>query len=296
MPEQNAQSVGLAGQWVVIKYGGAAMSGEYTDAMFAADLIALADAGAHPVVVHGGGAEMTRVAATMGIEAEFVAGQRRTDARMLEVVMMVLAGSINKGLVATIGSVGGSAVGLCGADNRLLAARRLRSGAGDLGFVGEVTKVNTSLLGLLREGGMIPVIAPVGIGDGGELYNINADLAAGAVAGALGASMLIYMSNIPGVKVGGEVTPRLTRGEATKLIADGEISGGMIPKVSSAFAALDAGAAMVRIIDGRAPGPLRDLLAGAGCGTAIVRDCAGPGSVDVDRTTATIPSLEGVTT
>ena len=143
---------------------------------------------------------------------------------------------------------------------------------------------------------MIPVIAPVGIGDDGQLYNINADLAAGAVAGALGASMFIYMSNIPGVKVDGEVVPELTRRQAEELIASGEIHGGMIPKVTSAFAALDAGAAMVRIIDGRVPGLLRGLLAGTGCGTAIVRDGAGRGSVDVDRSTATISSLEGATT
>lgn len=281
-------------RWAVIKYGGAAMEGNYSEEMFAEELLALAEGGITPVVVHGGGAEMTRMAAAMGIEAEFVAGQRRTDARMLEVVVMVLAGSINKNLVRAIQSAGGNAVGLCGVDNALLVARKLGGDAGDLGFVGEVTAVNTRFLSLLCDGGMIPVIAPVGLGDGGELYNINADLAAAAVAGALGAEMLVYMSNIPGVEVDGAVVPTLSRAEAEGLIERGTIRGGMIPKVTSAFEALEAGAASVRIIDGRTPGALRGLLAGDGVGTAIVRGGSSD-TMDIQRQ-ATISSLEGVLT
>ncbi|MDB5035870.1 MAG: acetylglutamate kinase [Chlorobi bacterium] len=259
-----------AGSTVVIKYGGAAMSGEAAESGFARDVVALRNAGVNVVVVHGGGEETTRMAARLGVEVEFVQGHRRTDETMIEIVTMVLGGRVNKNITRLINLAGAAAIGLCGVDHELIRARKLDHEAGDLGLVGEVESVNVEFIRLLLGSGIIPVIAPLGLGKDGEVYNINADPAAAAIAAALNADALIYMSNIAGIDVGGIVAGVLTTEEGEELIACGTISGGMIPKVRSAFAALKAGVRSVRIIDGRVPHILPELLSGRGTGTAIV--------------------------
>ncbi len=254
---------------VVIKYGGAALAASAPDSCFAEDLMSLRRAGTHVVVVHGGGHEVTALAARLEVEAEFVKGQRRTDSQMMDAVTMALAGTVNTQLVRSINASGGRAVGLSGVDGDLLVARRLTEP--DLGLVGRVEQVNVQLLDLLLRGGYTPVIATLGSGAEGAVYNINADLAAGAVAAALGADLLVYMSDVEGVRNGGEIIPLMTAEEARELIACGVIHGGMIPKVESALEAVDGGVASVRIIDGRRPGALRQLLDGEAVGTAIIR-------------------------
>jgi acetylglutamate kinase len=256
----------LQGRTLVVKYGGAAM-GEELEERVAADVAWLFMAGVRLTVVHGGGAEVTALASRLGIEAEFVGGHRRTSEEMLDVAMMALGGKVNKGLVRRINLAGGEAVGICGVDSNLLVARKL-SGEIDLGYVGEVAAVNAALLDLLMKNDMIPVIAPIGIGTDGTIYNINADLAAGAVASALGADTLIYMSNIEGIEADGSLLAHITREEAHGLIERGAITGGMIPKITSALAALDTGVRSVRIVDGRNPGALMRAVMGEG-GTGV---------------------------
>jgi acetylglutamate kinase len=256
----------LRGRTVVVKYGGAAMGGDDAERLFARDAARLARAGVRLVVVHGGGNEVTALASKLGIEAEFVGGHRRTSSEMLDVVTMMLAGKVNKNLVRLINVAGGEAVGICGVDSNLLVARRM-AGA-DLGHVGEVAMVNKGLLDLLLANGMTPVVAPVAIGEDGELYNINADLAAGGVAAALGADSLIYMSNIAGIEANGSVIAEMSSAEANELIASGVINGGMIPKITSALDAINAGVGSVRIVDGRLPHALMTAIVGDG-GTKV---------------------------
>lgn len=256
---------------ITLKYGGAAMSEEYSEGMFAADIATLHNAGIHPVIVHGGGSCVTDIATRLGIATTFVNGHRVTDEPMMEAVVMGLAGKVNKNIVRSMRVHGVDAIGLCGVDGGLLQADRL-SADDDLGMVGEVKSVNVGLLQRLINAGMVPVIAPVGIGDAGLLYNINADLAASAVASALGAEELIYLSNVEGIAVDGEILTRVTECEARALIGQDIIHGGMLPKIFSAFDALAAGVKSVRIIDGRLPGILIETLTGIQHGTAIVGD------------------------
>lgn len=261
------------GKTFVIKYGGAVMTEERLKQTFAKDVTILRKIGINIIIVHGGGKEITETANSLGINTTFVDGQRYTDEKMIEVVLMVLAGQINKEIVNLININGGNAIGLCGVDNMLLRARKLTPNGKDLGLVGEITSVNTPFLTLLLQNGMMPVIAPVGMGEGGQLYNINADLAAGAVAAALKAEKLVYLSDTEGILVKDKLVSSMTKKEAQSFITDGDIFGGMIPKVTSAFDTLEAGVNKVHIIDGRVKHSLLlEIFTDEGVGTQMVHE------------------------
>lgn len=261
------------GKTFVIKYGGAVMTDEKLKQTFAKDVTILRKIGVNIIIVHGGGKEITETASALGIDTKFVDGQRYTDEKMIEVVLMVLAGMINKEIVNLINTNGGNAVGLCGVDNMLLKARKLMKDGTDLGLVGEITSVNTPFLSLLLQNGMMPVIAPVGVGDNGQLFNINADLAAGAVAAALKAEKLVYLSDTEGIVIQDKLVSTLTKSEAGKLINEGSIFGGMIPKVTSAFDTLDSGVNKVHIIDGRIKHSLLlEIFTDEGVGTQMIHE------------------------
>ncbi len=257
------------GKTFVIKYGGAAMTDERLKEMFAKDVTILRKIGVNIIIVHGGGKEITNLATTLNIPSKFVDGQRYTDKQMIDVVLMVLAGRVNKEIVNLINCNGGNAIGLCGVDNSLLKAQR--STDKDLGLVGEVSFVNAQFLGLLLSNGMMPVISPLAAGEDGQILNINADLAAGAIASALKAEKLVYLSDIEGVLVDKQLVSTLTLQEAESLIEKGSINGGMIPKVHSAFSTLEAGVRKVHIIDGRIKHSLLlEIFTDEGIGTQMV--------------------------
>jgi acetylglutamate kinase len=269
------------GQTVVVKYGGAAMQEPELKAGFAQDITLLRYLGIHPVVVHGGGPQIGQVLAQMHIPTRFVQGMRVTDEPTMDVVEMVLAGKINKEIVNLINSAGGRAVGLSGKDGRLLEAKKIHLYRPredeppeiiDLGLVGEVTAVNTALIHTLLEQHFIPVLAPVGVGDAGETYNINADLVAGAVARALGAAKLILLTDVDGVlDRHGELVSSLTTAAALAMIEDGVIKGGMIPKIHCCLEALGQGVGKAHILDGRkAHAVLLEIFTDHGIGTEIV--------------------------
>jgi acetylglutamate kinase len=261
------------GKTFVIKYGGAVMTEERLKQTFAKDVTILRKIGVNIIIVHGGGKEITETATSLGIGTTFVDGQRYTDEQMIEVVLMVLAGQINKEIVNLINTNGGNAIGLCGVDNMLLKARKLMPNGKDLGLVGEITSVNVPFLNLLLQNGMMPVIAPIGVGDGGQLFNINADLAAGAVASSLKAEKLVYLSDTEGILVKDKLVSSMTKAEATKFIDNGDIFGGMIPKVTSAFETLEAGVNKVHIIDGRIKHSLLlEIFTDEGIGTQMVHE------------------------
>ncbi|HWP82497.1 MAG TPA: acetylglutamate kinase [Bacteroidota bacterium] len=261
------------GTTFVIKYGGAAMTNEQLKQTFAKDVTLLRKIGINIVIVHGGGREITDVGNALGISTKFVNGQRYTDKQMIEVVLMVLAGKVNKEIVNLINTNGGNAVGLSGMDNNLLRARKLSDNGMDLGLVGEITAVNIQFLNLLLQNGMMPVIAPVGVGEKGEIFNINADIAASAMAMALKAEKLVYLSDIEGVLVNNKLISTLTKREAESLIHQGAIFGGMIPKVNSAFKTLDAGVNKVHIIDGRLKHSLLlEIFTDEGIGTQMIHE------------------------
>ena len=255
---------------MVVKYGGAAMEDETLKGGFALDVAALRAAGVNVTVVHGGGNEITDLAERLGVKTEFVEGHRRTSEEMLDVATMVLAGRVNKDLVRRINAAGSSAIGLCGLDNNMVVARR-RGGYPDLGLVGDVVGVKGSFLRMLMGTGLVPVVAPIAAGIDGESFNVNADVVAGAIASALDAEVLLYMSNIRGIEVEGRIAERLTGSEAERLIAGGTIGGGMIPKVRAAVAALEAGARAVRIVDGRDHRSLLHALGNPALGTTVAR-------------------------
>jgi acetylglutamate kinase len=265
------------GKTVVIKYGGAAMEQADLKEGFALDIILLRLVGINPVIVHGGGPQIGALMKRLGKEARFVGGMRVTDAETVEIVEMVLVGKINKEIVGLINHHGGRAVGLSGKDADLLRARRrphrLPSGEEvDIGLVGEVETVNPEPIRLLEEHGFVPVIAPVGVGHGGETYNINADLVAGDVAAALGAEKLIHLTDVQGILDGrGRLISTLTGKDAERLMQEGVIDGGMLPKVESSLRALKGGTAKAHIIDGRQPHViLLELFTREGIGTEIV--------------------------
>ena len=261
------------GKTFVIKYGGAAMTEDHLKQSFAKDVTILRKIGINIVIVHGGGKETTDIAAKLGLDTHFIHGHRFTDDEMMKVILMVLAGKLNKEIANLINVNGGNAVGLCGIDNNLLRARKLSNGAADLGMVGEVTSVNASFLNLLLKEGMMPVIAPVGVGPEGELFNINADLAAGTIASALQAEKLVYLSDIEGILVNKKLISTLTRAQAEEHMGSGAIFGGMIPKVQSAFATLDAGVSKVHIIDGRVKHSLLlEIFTDEGIGTQMIHE------------------------
>jgi len=269
------------GQTLVIKYGGAAMQEPELKAGFARDMTLLQYLGINPVVVHGGGPQIGQVLAQMEIPTRFVQGMRVTDDRTMDVVEMVLAGKINKEIVNLISAAGGRAVGLSGKDGQTLKARKLHFYQPredeppeiiDIGLVGEVTAVNPELIRTLQGQQFIPVLAPVGVGEAGETYNINADLVAGAVAGALKAAKLILLTDVPGVlDKDGELISTLPRAAALGMIKDGTISGGMIPKINCCLETLAGGVAKAHILDGRQPhAVLLEIFTDHGIGTEIV--------------------------
>ncbi len=268
---------------VVVKYGGHAMGDEKVARDFARDMVLLEQSGVNPVVVHGGGPQIGAMLAKLGIKSEFAAGLRITDKPTVEVVEMVLAGQINKQIVGFINNEGGRAIGLCGKDgNMVLAKKAVRTIVDpetkmekevDLGFVGEPDKVDPRVLENLLGREVIPVLAPVANGADGNTYNVNADTFAGAIAGALKAKRLLLLTDVPGVlDKNKNLIKELTVNQIRELIADGTISGGMIPKVETCIYAIEAGVEGVVILDGKVPhSVLLELLTDHGAGTLIKR-------------------------
>jgi acetylglutamate kinase len=270
-----------AGATIVVKYGGHAMGQESLAVEFGQDIALLKQVGINPVVVHGGGPQINAMLERLAIKSEFIDGLRVTDAAMVEVVEMVLAGTVNKQVAALINRAGALAVGISGKDGGLIRARKLRRTRKDLssniemvldlGFVGEPGFIDTRVIHALTGAGLIPVIAPVGIGEDGETYNINADTVAGAIAGALNATRLLMLTDVPGVlNQQKQLMPDLTLARIHELIADGTISGGMIPKVETCMEAVTQGVKGATILDGRVPHALLlELFTEGGIGTMI---------------------------
>ncbi len=270
-----------AGATIVVKYGGHAMGEEELAAQFGADIAVLKQVGINPVVVHGGGPQISAMLQRLAIQSTFVDGLRVTDAAMVEVVEMVLAGTVNKQVASLITRAGALAVGICGKDGGLIRARKLSrtkhdpdsriERALDLGFVGEPEAVDVRVIHALTGSGLIPVIAPVGMGADGQTYNINADTVAGVIAGALGATRLLMLTDVPGVlDENKRLIHELTVAEVERGIARGMISGGMIPKVENCAEAVRRGAKGAVILDGRVPHAcLLELFTEAGPGTII---------------------------
>jgi acetylglutamate kinase len=270
-----------AGATIVVKYGGHAMGDEKRADMFGADIALLKQVGVNPVVVHGGGPQINEMLSRLKITSTFVDGLRVTDAAMVEVVEMVLAGTVNKQVAGLINRAGALAVGICGKDGGLIRARKLSRTARDpgsriereldLGFVGEPEQVDVRVIHALTGAGLIPVIAPVGLGEDGQTYNINADTVAGAVAGALGATRLLMLTDVPGVlDADKKLIPELSVEEAAEAIAAGVITGGMIPKVETCVEAVRRGVKGAVILDGRQPHAcLLELFIEGGLGTMI---------------------------
>ena len=268
---------------VVVKYGGHAMGQEQTARDFARDIVLLEQTAINPVVVHGGGPQIEAMLKKLGIKSEFAEGLRITDAKTVEVVEMVLAGSINKQIVGYINAAGGKAIGLCGKDGNMVQARKVSRSVVDpdsniekvvdLGFVGEPEKVDLTMLNQVIGREMIPVLAPVATSANGGTFNVNADTFAGAVAGALKAKRLLLLTDVPGVlDKSKNLIAQLSVADARKLIADGTISGGMIPKVETCIYALDQGVEGVVILDGKVPhAVLLELLTDHGVGTLLHR-------------------------
>jgi acetylglutamate kinase len=264
------------GATVVVKYGGSTRSGAEELKNTLQDIVLMKFVGMRPVVVHGGGKDITALTEKMGIRSQFVDGLRVTDLPTMEVVEMVLGGKINKELVSTIQQLGGQAVGLSGKDGAMLQATRVKSKTGkDIGYVGRVSKVNTSILDLLDKEQFIPVIAPLGLGADGKTYNVNADEAAGAIAGALKAEKLVFLTDVPGICRKKNDPKSLLSSvkikEIGKLIKSGVISGGMIPKVEACLHAVKSGVHKTHIIDGTLPHALLlEIFTPQGVGTEIV--------------------------
>jgi acetylglutamate kinase len=260
------------GKTIVIKYGGHAMTDPRLKAGVAQDVVLMRCVGMNPVLVHGGGPEVSAWQEKAGQQARFVNGLRVTDEATLEITEMVLSGKINKELVNILNAQGGLAVGLSGKDGLLLEASKYARAGVDLGLVGEVHTVNTSLIATLTEQGYIPVIATIAAGVGVPGYNVNADSAAGALAAALHAEKLIFLTDVPGIMVRNEVIERLTAAEVPALMTEGLITGGMLPKVEACLQALQSGVARAHIIDGRVPHALLlELFTDRGVGTMLVR-------------------------
>jgi acetylglutamate kinase len=270
------------GKVVVVKYGGHAMGDPELARAFARDITLLETSGVRPVVVHGGGPQIGEMLARLGIKSEFRAGLRVTDKPTVEVVEMVLAGSINKEIVMAINAEGGKAVGLSGKDGNMVFAERVTKSERDpdsdiereidLGFVGQPKTVNRAVIDMVLKAELIPVIAPVAPGTDGHTYNVNADTFAGAIAGALGAARLLFLTDVPGVlDRHGKLIRELTRREAEALIADGTVHGGMIPKVETCIEALQRGVEGVVILNGKTPhAVLLELFTDHGAGTLIL--------------------------
>jgi acetylglutamate kinase len=273
-----------AGSTFVIKYGGHAMGDEAAAKQFASDVVLLKQVGINPIVVHGGGPQIGQMLERLKINSTFIDGLRVTDAATVEIVEMVLSGSINKQIVSAIGDAGGMAIGLSGKDGRLIVARKLRRTTRDpdsniekildLGFVGEPHQINAEILESFEDSDVIPVVAPIGVGKNGETYNINADTAAGAIAGAIGAARLLLLTDVAGVlDKQKQLLPKLTASQARRLIADGTAQGGMIPKIETCLDAVEQGVEAAVILDGRVPHALLlEIFTAGGAGTMISRE------------------------
>ncbi len=263
---------------VVIKYGGNAMTDPLLKVAFAHDVVLLKLVGLNPVVVHGGGPQIEDMLKRVGKKGEFIQGMRVTDAETMDLVEMVLGGQVNKDIVNLINQAGGKAVGLTGKDGRFIRARKLMMASQDkpgelidIGQVGEITQIDPSLIAFLDSGDFIPVIAPIGVGSQGETYNINADVVAGKLAEVLGAEKLVLLTNTPGVlDREGNLLTGLTPRKIDELVADGTLSGGMLPKIASALDAARSGVKSVHIIDGRVEHALLlEIMTDQGVGTLI---------------------------
>ena len=273
-----------AGETFVIKYGGHAMGDKTLASQFANDIVLLEHVGINPIVVHGGGPQIAEMLDRLKIQSSFIDGLRVTDAATVEVVEMVLAGSINKQIAASINDAGGFAVGLSGKDGNLIRATKVRRTQRDpdsniekildLGFVGEPKTITTHVLDVFKETDMIPVIAPIGSGDKGETFNINADTAAGAIAAAMTAKRLLLLTDVAGVlDADGKLIQKMDAKQARQMIEDGTIQGGMIPKVETCLNAVEDGVDAAVIIDGRVPHSLLlELFTDHGAGTLIEAD------------------------
>ncbi len=266
------------GRTIVVKYGGNAMTDEHLKQCFARDVVLLKLVGMNPVVVHGGGPQIENLLARVGKKGVFVQGMRVTDAETMELVEMVLGGQVNKEIVNLINQHGGKAVGLTGKDGNFIRAKKLMieniETPGDLidiGQVGDILSIDPSLIALLDTGAFIPVIAPIGVGSEGETYNINADVVAGKIAEVLKAEKLVLLTNTPGVMdKAGKLLTGVTPKEIDDMVADGTLSGGMLPKISSALDAARSGVKSVHIIDGRVEHALLlEILTDEGVGTLI---------------------------
>ncbi len=269
------------GHTVLIKFGGHAMGDDSAMARFARDIVLMKQCNVHPIIVHGGGPQIGQMLERLGVKSEFIDGLRVTDKETVDVVEMVLAGSINKRIVTLINQQGGKAVGLSGKDGNLIVCEKaLRTKKDpdsniervlDLGFVGEPVEINPLVLETIVKSDLIPVIAPVGVGRKGESFNINGDTAAGALAGAMKVARLLLLTDVEGVKdAEGDVLTDLTPESCEQLMENGVISGGMIPKVRTALDAIDSGVGAAVILDGRAPHAcLLELFTAHGAGTLI---------------------------
>lgn len=273
----------FTGRTVVIKYGGNAMENEELKNSFARDIVLMKLVGMNPIIVHGGGPQIGELLERLEIHSEFINGMRVTDSETMDVVEMVLGGRVNKEIVSLMNQHGGRAIGLTGKDAGLIRARQLevrdpspevtRSEIVDIGHVGEVVSVNTEVINMLTASDVIPVIAPIGVGDDGKAYNINADSVAGHVAEALQAEKLILLTNVAGLQGSdGKVLTGLSAERVDELIADGTIQGGMLPKIRCALDAVKGGVTSAHIIDGRvANATLLEIFTDEGVGTLITR-------------------------
>lgn len=271
----------FSGKTLVIKYGGNAMTDLALQAGFARDIVLMKLIGINPIVVHGGGPQIGKLLQELNIESKFINGMRVTDTRTMDVVEMVLGGQVNKSIVNLINNAGGKAIGLTGKDSGFIQAKKLfvKTQASedaapeivDIGHVGEVESIDTSVLKMLENSDFIPVIAPIGVDAKGNSYNINADLVAGKVAEAVNAEKLMLLTNISGVQdKNGNVLTGLSTAQVDALIADGTIYGGMLPKISCALSAVNAGVTSAHIVDGRVPhSTLLEIFTDEGVGTLI---------------------------
>ena len=266
----------LAGKTVVIKYGGNAMTEQSLVQTILEDITLLKYVGVRPVIIHGGGPEINKLLGKLDIKANFHNGLRITDEATMEVVQMVLTGKINKDIVSALNCLGANAIGLCGKDANLINVVKKQNEDGvDLGFVGEITSVNVALIDVLTREGFVPVIAPVGVGQDGQSYNINADTVAGEIAAALRAEKLIFMTDVDGIRAKADdpssLISSITVDEILAMIASGAIAGGMIPKVQACIQACRGGVARTFIINGTLPHPiLLEIFTDSGIGTMVV--------------------------
>ncbi len=260
------------GKTIVIKYGGAAMADAKLKQSFATDVTLLRYIGLRPVIVHGGGPQIAQMLSRLGKESQFVDGMRVTDDETMEIVEMVLGGKVNAEIVANVGQAGGRAVGLTGKDCGLMrVSRRLGSGGQDLGRVGSPEEVDASVLTTMTQNGLIPVVAPIGMDESGQTYNVNGDVVAGKIAQALGAEKLILLTDVEGVlDADGKLWPRLSADEARAAIADGSVSGGMIPKLECCIDAMAHGDSSAHVIYGRnSHALLLEIFTDGGVGTLV---------------------------